>query len=542
MTISGQQFADFMKSVPPSGADIQTIDNFLNVCISVGTDLGLKWFVDSGLSKTQVCSVIKSAADERLERGAFVSSYGLARGFLLPTDQRSRIEQINSNRQLFQSVGTLEQELETIAQACKELIALADSYDEGKLDFSKANPAAQVSSFSISVDGISQQTGDALVDILGYQPDADSIKRKRAIDSLLKLDFSKRKPYLLFTADVIVDGKRNGQTIVCWQKMHDASGYSIKKRDVFANVDSQPAIYTNASVTNATNELLNDNNFNQILSFYDWINRNDICAVVDTGTVADTLYSYVVSGMQLKAPANSFIFDVPTNSVYLNQAQIDQLKLLNQSDSPLQSPYPLLSQIIFGDESFGWVLSGCNVLASVRRNEDSTATRSLSFLGSNAQNIVDFISQGKIVAPSNIFDVQQAVEKSISAYGVSQTLLSILDGTGTTMFVQGKDDPAGIKPTTQSVDSATNGLSKIIGAIDPASATINPDTLIASLTSARPSTSNRYNSIQIENFSSGPSLKFVSGNKIIDLTTYEGISKLMIIVRTIYDFYPGALL
>ena len=190
------------------------------------------------------------------------------------------------------------------------------------------------------------------------------------------------------------------------------------------------------------------------------------------------------------------------------------------------------------------------MLAAQRRGDDDAQVRSFSYIGSRSSEILAAITAGRVQVPADVDQIHRSVDESIASYGISQMILSLLDGVGLTMFATGKDDPLGIRPTQESLEKATGGLAKILGAIDPQSATVDPATLGSALTNRSTSPFGpRYTATQIGSFSSRgepaastqPSLSSVIGTDIVDLTTYEGLARLMQILRTIYDFYPGAL-
>lgn len=558
MTVTAQQIAETLKGGITDTTPAQTVVSYFQIASTLGAELGIQWFLDSGLSNSQAANVVRSAVLDRINRGVEVSAIAAAKGYLLPDNPLPRFNEINANRQLFDAIKNVTlAEQQTLASAFSDLVKVANGYDNGSITFDRSSPAHQLASFEVSVDGMSDQSGDALSDILGYQPDADFVKRKRALDALAKLDFSKRKPYMLFTADVITGGKRQNGTIVCWQRMRDASGYNVTKRDVFAIIDYPTISLSNDFLEKKTQELLADNDFQQILSYYDWLHPGDVLAFVDDSTHGDTLYSYSVAGLQRRAPANGFIFETPTNALYLSAAQQEQVlaairqgmaEFSNSTDTDSVSPYPALAQVVYGDPGYGWILAGCNMLASIRRGDTGDQTRALSYIGSKASAVLAAASAGRLVIPSNIDSVHDAVDSAVSSYGVSQTILSIMDGVGVTLFAAGKDDPLGFKPTQESLEQATGGLAKILSAIDPQTASIDPQKLAAALAVRTTSgTSPRYSAVQISNVigvESGvtpPSLSQIVGTDVIDLTTYEGISRLMQLLRTVYDFYPGSL-
>lgn len=554
MSVSIPDLADVLKGGPDDTTDPNVVQRFLSACSSVCSALVISVFIDSGLSAAQAASVLRSAVVARFARVDAVSSIAASRGYLLPDNPIPTINELNQRRQLFQPLATPTMTQNAWAAAITELSEIAAGYDAGTITFDRSQPAAQLASFDVSVDGMSPQSGDALTDILGYQPDADFVKRKRALDSLALLDFSKRKPYLLFTADVVTDGKRQDGTIVAWTRMRDASGYNVVKRDVFNVIDYPVINLSNDSVQSSTARLLQDNNFKQILSFYDWVHPGDVLAFVDETTEDNTLYSYAIEGVQRKAPSSPFIFDVSMRALYLSAAQAQLVQQAIQADLDSfgssadvdsVSPYPALAQVVYGDPGYGWILAGCNVLASRRRGDSADDTRGLSYIGAKASAALAAASAGKLFVPSDVNAIHAAIDAAVAAFGISQTLLSVLDGTGLTLFTTGKDDPLGFQPTTQSIQNVAGGLAKIISAIDPQTATIDPTVLAAALsTQSQGNTRNRYvftSILQSTKAQSGPSLQSVIGTEIIDVTTYEGISRLLQLLRTVYDFYPGSL-
>lgn len=540
--MSLQDIADCLKLGLSPGASSSLIDSLLNSCKKAAADLSVDYKISSNLNNYQRAVLIRAQIVQRIADISSMSQVALSRGFLIPDSPFPQIELINATRQVFVPLSLSVNDQATMFKAAVDLSKITVDYKKGTITFER-NPAWSISSYEVSVDGLAAQTGDPLVDILGYQPDGDYVKRKRALDSLAKLDFTKRKPYLLFTAD-FGDG-----TVVCWSKMHDASGYKISRHDVFTNSDLPDVFLDNSSVIASTQELLADDRFFQILSFYDWVDHNDVMAYVDPHPGANSLRAYTLSGLQKKSPGTPFIFDVPTNSLFFSPSIVLKLEAIMKEESAklgrdpnTLSPYPSLSQAIYGDSGYGWILAGCNVIAAGRRGESEDTIRSLGFIGSTPGTIDSLGRAGKLVVPNNVGDVRAAVERSISSYGVSQTIISALDGVGMTEFISGKDDPKGISDNPQSADAATSGLSRILSAIDPATATLDPKLLASSTQSPSHKLFSKASfSKSISVVGHSVNLEEVLGDKTIDLTTYEGMGQLMDALRIIYDFYPGAL-
>lgn len=531
-----QHLADCLKAGLSHGALADDIKKFLIACTIAAADMKVEYWIDSGHNDLQAAMIMRVHVVQRIAEINDTLRIALSRGFLLPDSPFPKIEQINRNRSLFQPVNVEFNDQVYLFNAARDLSLVADGYKDGRIKFNRA-PAVQLASYEVSVDGISTQSGDALIDILGYQPDGDFVKRKRAIDSLSKLDFSKRKPYLLFTLDT------DKGVVVCWSKMRDASGYVISRRDVFNGFNLPDIVESNSELLQSTNELLEDERFYQALSFYDWTTPQDVMALLDKSAEKDTLYSYRISGLQKKAPATPFIFDVPSNSLLFSPVlaasvrddiarEAEQFK----RDVALTSPYPAISQAVYGDPNYGWIIAGCNILASIRRGDSVDTIRANSYIGSTMDHIFAEAAAGRLFIPSDLTKVQEAVEAAVASYGVSQTILSVLDGVGMTNFISGKDDPNGIQATQASVEGSTSGLARILSVIDPETATLDPKlVVIAGQPRVQKSASNE---VRINAGASAFEEIFDGG--VIDLTTYSGIGRLMQLLRAVYDFYPGA--
>lgn len=531
------EIADCLKGVS-AAAPTEDIKNFLRSCQVAATDLKIDFWVDGGaMSDYQVAMMIRSIIVERIGKIHEVLKIGLSRGYLLPDSPFPLIEQFNAKRQFFKKFTIPYNDQIRMVNAGADLSEITKAYEEGRITFER-KPAAQLASYEISVDGMSQQSGDPLADILGYQPDGDYIKRKRALDSLAKLDFSKRKPYVLFTLQ-----NPKGDVVICWSKMRDAAAYSISRRDVFYGISLPEIVVENNELEKSTKDLLQDERFFQALSFYDWTSSRDVFAIADDSVESDTLYSYNISALQKKAPASPFIFDVQVNSLLFspsllksaNDALAKEAQVFGREASSM-SPYPAISQAVYGDSSYGWVIAGCNILSSIRRADTVDDIRSNSYIGATTERLFAEAQAGRLFIPSDLSSVQQNVEAAIATYGISQTILSILDGVGITQFVSGKDDPNGIQTTQQSIENSTGGLSRILSAIDPETATLDPKLIVVS----GQTNSSRNTSIQVKDSSDGiATFDEIVEAGIIDLTTYTGISRLMQLLRTVYDFYPG---
>lgn len=536
--MSLQAIADCMKGGLGPDAPAESQAQLLESCVTAAGAMHVQYFMDSGLNTQQAALVVRGSVLERIVSIREVHRVATARGFILPPDPFLVLERLNARRALFSPIDVPDPQ--ALLQAASQLSRIAVGYADGSITLER-RPAYQLSSYEVSVDGLSPQSGDALVDILGYQPDGDFIKRKRALDSLARIDFTKRKPYLLFTADF------DGGALVAWSRMPDASGYKIIRRDVFSMVDLPPVYLQNESLEASKRSLLEDDRVFQVLSFYDWLDPDDVFLYVDHSVKPDTLYSYVISGLQRKAPGTPFIFDVPTTDLFMGQPLVDHVNELIRTeaerfgrDPTTISPYPALAEAIYGDAGLGWILAGCNLLASVRRGDAVEQTRRLSFVGSTVSTIIALGRAGRLVVPEDISTVVGAVEGSVSSYGVSQTIITVLDGVGLTEFIGGRDRVTG--SGTAALERAGSSLSRILGVIDPETATLDPKLIPPALAADQISIGGRFSvQIPVASAYTGVPVEQALQGDALDLTTHAGISRLVQIIRTLYDFYPGTL-
>lgn len=569
---------DVLKGGISSLAHREQIEKFYSACTTVAMTLGVSWSSSPGLGTFEQAMVIRAAIISRIERSREVWSIARKIGRVIQPDPFPDLIGINRTRRLFEEPEISLNRSEQISLTAIAMSELSKNYDEGDEELNSVDSVIQIEHFQVSIDGLSPSGGDPLADILSYQPNEEITKIRRAFDSLGRLDFNKRKPYILFTADLIRDGIRSG-TFICWSKMKDAIGYAVKKRDVFYLDEFPEEVLANETFEMMTRDALSDPLFAQTVSLYDWVMPSDVVVYRDENIERDTLYSYTVQGIQDRAPCASDIFDVQLSPIRLSQSQVNSVRRLlsaevsasfissasfDQNGNPFAepgniSPYPAISQVIYGDPGFGWILAGCNVFRAQSQGASPERIRSMSYIGAQALgfdaiNITEFLLQNEFHIPSDINSIHESVEASISSFGVSQTILSIIDGTGVGMFAASDSDPWWVMrrnwgrslPLQEFLERISGVLSRVIAAIDPDNATIDPKGLAATLAANSIfSSKNRYVPGQIPGVG-GPvvSLNLIDssiGESTIDLTTYEGISRLMRLIRAIYDFYPGSI-
>lgn len=546
-----QAMADTLKGPPPDGISQEKKKTYIDGAVLAAAVIEVFYLYDRD-DALEGANVARTAILQRADLIQQVKLEAASNGFILPDDPFPAFSQLNFLRSIFEPLSITDEQAAVLYETSISLSKVAKAREDGTVSFVRgSDPTHHITHFELSVDGFSGGSADALSAILGYQPDADELKRQRAQEALSRLDFSLRRPRPLFVADRIVDNRRTG-AVLCWRKMRDAAGYTVARRDVF--VDETKATHLPARDSQErTDELLADPTVLQLLTFYGDLHPSDVVLFHDDSTVPDRVYSYVVSAYQNKAPISRNLFDVPVSQLYLSQAQVQQVResILADADGKgidTISPYPALAQAAFGDSRHDWILAGSNVLASVRRGDGSEGTRRFSYLGARATDILDAVSAGLLVVPTDIVSIQEAVVGSLSAWGVSQTILAVLDGTGTTLYVAG-DDSVGFQATAVAVDASTDGLYRILSAIDPEMAVIDPQNIIANLsvpsrdpfdTVHRPRETPVRGGGTVGTPDVVPSIPTVSdiGTELIDLTTYEGISRLIRTIRFFYDFFP----
>lgn len=562
--IDVQSLCDALKGGLSFNSDKASLNRFFKLVGPLASSMRIPWSAQPDMDVFEAGALIRASIVRKVEKSSEIWAHMISEGFTLPEDPIAFINELNSGRRLFESVVLTDDQSSSLSSSLNDFFSTVSSYDDGTFEGLRGYKSLQVSSFEVSVDGLGPLSGDPLADVLRFTPTDEILKIRAALQAVSELSFSRRKPYLLFTAD-FNDSSKSKDTTVCFMKMRDAGGYEVKKRDVFSSVDFPIQSFSNETLQASTDSLLADPNFKQLINFYDWVDQDDFYAFLDQGNDPDRLYSYTVSGVQDRSTAPLTLFDVKKTQVNLSAAQLavfDSLMRAQSSSSFLDttndasfsriSPYPALSQVIYGDPGFGWIIAGCTFSRLSSNGTNNTDfTRAFSYISTSTILVMSSLGQGLISIPSDIDEVHSAVEQSISSFGVSQTILSILSGIGIMDFArEGTDDwSSDIRkskqlPLQELLERSAGLLTRVIGAIDVESAIIDPDVISTSIASRSIlSQKNRYTPGQVPTIG-GTSVDVTKldptiGPGIIDLTTYEGISRLMKLIRAIFDFYPG---
>ena len=401
-------------------------------------------------------------------------------GFAPPENPFTVIATLNSNRAGLTPLNIEQTKADELVLNIGKFIDLLKAEREGKLNLNQnVNYAAQLSSPHVSFDGLGG-SGNAAIDLMQFLPDMDLLKEQRAAKALEALDFSKRVPRIIFTSDYAPDGIVKGG-IIGWNKMNDASGYIIKRKNILDNHEVSYAI-SNEEL-NVRYSHIKDYVKAWILTFYDNVDENNVVAYLDGDVEPNSYYTYNIQAYQIRKQTKGTIFNVETTPFKV----IDKNKIIQQfaaeggNDGTI-SPYPLLAQIILGDAQYDWVLAGVNVRASINRNDSRTDTRKYSYITAQLPFILDQMDREKFVFPKNVGDIVQNVSDSISEFGVTQTIQEILQETGILYYFDGKDPKENTYFTKVNVaDSNSDFLSTIVAAVDPETFTLDLSTLATNL-------------------------------------------------------------
>lgn len=472
-------------------------------------------------------------------------------------------------------------------------IALLDTERTGKLNLNNVNSSAQLSSVKLSLDGFGG-SGDTLLDLSKLLPDADEVKAQKAAEALSVFDFSKRIPKLLFTAHYAPDGIPKG-IIIGWKKVPDASGYVIKRRNVF---DGSEVTYgLTSSDVRASTARLSEYVKAWILTFYDNVNHDNVCFYLDADVSPHAYFFYKIQSYQLQNGAPGAMFKVETAPHFISQAtkvqirsQLESLdpnrdKLTKNAKSNLRglppaqagnpdliSPWPVLAHFIFGDSKYDWMLAAINIRQSINRGDTRSTTRNYSYLAAQLNFLFAQADAGKLVIPKNrnMAELLNNVTDAISQFGTNQVIREVLQETGALYHFEGKDPNDNAMFTN--VDASTLGESGLIAtvaaAIDPETATLNLRTLATNLPKllsgefvsinsslndkVERNSSKTASSVEIEipnfdkpsNAAAEDEIRFLRqmgdvGDGIVDLTTVDGIATFMRTVRIFSDIGPN---
>jgi hypothetical protein len=545
-----QNIADTMMNPPPDGAPIKVRREYERVAYETAKFFGQVGLEDRG--KFGLSLKHRNLVMEHIAKANDFISRATNLGYAPPENPFARIAASNVDREVFEPVDLPpDAELTSIFEAIFQLNKILAADARGEIDLDKhISNSAQLSSLTITTDGLTG-VGDAS-QIAGFVPDADAIKRQRALGALAQLDFSRRVPSLVFTADYSPTGTMKG-VLVGWRRMPDASGYIVRRHDVTRNKDVE-TFHSNDQIAQSMPTYAK---YVQewVLSFYGKESTKNILFVLDRTAAPDSIYLYTVQAYQEVKLRADTVFDTPVATVFLTPKQLTSVsnrlsrEVKARAPGALEvddiSPYASLSTELYRSPDYGWILAAVNLIASVSRGDSVERIRKFSFVGSKFSEIKAEIEAGRFVAPADLNVVAASFRQAIASFGVQKVLAEVLDKSGTLFFFGDKDTLSG-----ETLDVRTGLLARMLASIDPETATVDPLLLKSNVSvpintdpaaSALATPSKALDLGTDEDVSSTVSdgeaiFSSFSTDSAIDLLTFEGIGQLMAVLRDFYDF------
>jgi len=252
----------------------------------------------------------------------------------------------------------------------------------------------------------------------------------------------------------------------------------------------------------------------------------------------DTLYSVSITPKQVTTTALNSFFKIPLRKLVLTD---DQLSLIENeinefvrfSTSSVDSvtPYPFISDVVYGSRRFGWVLAGLNLLSSFERSDSTPIVRSYSYIGAKFSEIREMITSGNFYIPADIGAVESMLNDSFLQHGLSSTLTEILDKCGMLLFFDDREgfDTSSLSIGRQDALRETGVLSAIISAIDPVTATVAPSDIYSRIQSRQNADRFTRSSVSLQSsLFTAPRLD--TSQDLIDILSYDGMTRLMNVI------------
>ena len=447
---------------------------------------------------------------------------------------------------------------------------------EGKINLGGTANSVQLSSVSISFEGYGG-SGNPAVDLLSFVPDADAIKANRAAQALSVLDFRKRTPKALFSVSYNVGGFSSGN-VVGWRRVPDASGYILKRRNVFTSEETS-FTFSNDELRSKYDQVI-DYVKSWVLCFYDTIDPGSIFAVLDSTLQPNAYYVYRVQCYQITNQLKGSVFSVDSTAVNMTGVQRDSVRermrqfASQASSSPdAVSPYPFLAESMLGNSQYDWLLAGTNVRASIGRGDDRSLTRQYSYLAGQLEFVFSQMDRQLFVVPNNVNEIVGNINSEIGQFGVTQVIQEILQETGITFFFNGRDSIEDVHfDRVGTIGVGDSGIvSTVAAAIDPETATLDLRSLASNMSVLLGTTTPDFSTKILQPAGSSPvpriqsvpteitvpvefnsvndgraedPVQFLSAlgdidTDVADLTTFDGISKMIRTIRIFSDLGPN---
>lgn len=466
---------DMLLSPPADGLDGPNVTAYYRASNNVLDFLKMDNRADSGRPFDRI-GYQRSCILERYKAITAVAPKARAAGLLVPDDPIQLLDMLNNGREVLRQISE-NSEYVKVLNDVTTLNDLAIKELKHEIDFSR-RAMPQPTSVSISFNGIGGLPSAVV--------DSDILKRQQAFNKLAEINFNKRKVRMLLA----VERKKDLATdiFVCWRKLRDATGYKLSVRNVFAETSKEfdlgaPVF---SSLPDADASFMRE----KVMPLFPSLTESDVVVSVFRDIPSDLLYSFRVKAYQKIATGKCDIFRVKTNRLSLSSSEIasipDMIKKFGALDPSDLTPYPFISELIYGDSGFGWLLAGVNVLGSFERGEDAATVRGYSYLGADVKFIMEKIISGKFFIPVDRNEMVSKFDQSIQSFGLPKTLADVLEKTGVLFFFDEREhfDVDTVVFDQEAALTETSLLSTVISSIDPSSLTVNPQNVYSNVTRA----------------------------------------------------------
>lgn len=401
-------------------------------------------------------------------------------GFVPQNNPFVKAASFNIGRYAFTPIQIHQDDANEILRYIQIYLALKEADEKKEIKFDKdLQKSVQLSSATFSLKGLGG-SGDSLLDLAKLLPNGEEILRQKADEALAVFDFTKRTPKIVFTSHYSPFGAPRG-IIVGWRKIPDASGYVIKRKNIFTG-DEVTYTIDNKEARKQT-QTLSEYVKTWILSFYDSLPIDAVTTFLDSDVRTEAYYVYRIQAYQSQNDTPGKMFTVPVTPRVFNNLEKVTLRSYIESIDPSTgpdnvSPYPFLSVMIFGDPKFDWLLACINIRESISRGDPKSVTRNYSYLAAQLDFLTDQAAANKFVIPkdNDVSMVLKNMQDSISTFGISQVMNEILQESGVLYYFDGKD-PADNSLFTD-VPRQKNDLKGLVPTVLSA---VDPETLILNL-------------------------------------------------------------
>lgn len=532
--ITVRDVADLLMNPPGDVEESLELTRYIEAGKRAASAMGVTPLIDATSGRAEALSIRNIVFDRVSAIGSVVVRAKDA-GFVSPENPFVFISSLNIGREMFGELSIDEDLAGRLVVTMRDLGALVNAELAGEISFVEDDASrAQLSSFTVSLGGAA-----SLSELI---PEPFKV--------LKSLDFVNRTPRILFTADYKPADRRLG-AVVGWMRMPDASGYVVRRHDVFNDVDNALAV-TNQQARDEYDRI-REYVVKWVLSFYSSIDPDDIFAIVDTTPKRDSYHLYTVTAFQDASIGRVLPFDVDVSVVSFSADQMFALRseLVAGRRSAVGTdinPYPSISRKLYGTDEYDWVIAAMNVKASIARLDDISRVKKFSYFGSTLQFLEQELTAGNVVAPVDVSKVISNIDDSIMSFGVSQTIMEIFDRSGILLFFTDQDAAA------DSIERDSGMVASVLSSIDPETATVDPKILatnvfggidLSSVMGRRSRSTAAVEEIDVVPRSTASDdvtsddLAYAIDDSIsadlIDLTTAVGIGRLVRMLRTFFE-------